>query len=383
MQNHAGLRQGISDRRDAAHPETRRRALHVGRRQERRDQERPRHDQRDVHRPAPAQRFAERSGEENPIVEKDRQRRGGDRLLGQHPQEAGGERGGVPAARPHRERSARDAVQSEQVEEPRERLRALDDVGHRFGLERVDLPDQRRREGQRRRRALEARAQGRQVQRQAHQPEQRQRRQDVHDDVEGVKRRRVHGAAGESAIDRQAQVQDRPVQRQEECPRRPEMPDRRVRDDLVNVVEDERVRQAVGVHRQAGEDDDQHREPVEPLAGDPRGIRECRRRRRIHADILRSAAPRGKFSGDGPASGSPPEKRSAPGKERFCERREHGLSPDYRLFRLASFATKPVRPSPSSVIVAGSGTKAAAGVLVRLNASPASAGPSHASNGNR
>jgi len=107
-------------------------------------------------------------------------------------------------------------------------------------------------------------------------------------------------------------------------PRRPEMPDRRVRDDLVNVVEDERVRQAVGVRRQAGEDDEQHREPVEPFAGDPLGIRECRGQRRIHADILRSAAPRGKFSGSAPAR--EPKKEALPERSASLktEQREKG-----------------------------------------------------------
>ena len=198
-------------------------------------------------------RLPETAGEECPVVEERHDRSGDHDLLGRHAEEAGepGERepaapsSGIGAGAPD------EGVEGQQIEEPHQRLRPLDDIGHRLGLQRMEGPEERGREGGQ----VGGRA-GQPNQGPPEDPEEDEPGEDVDREVDDVVADDI--GAADRVVGGEREVEDRParhggVGRRKEG-RRP-MPDRRVVRDGVDVVEDERNRKgpAVGRDRRKGD----------------------------------------------------------------------------------------------------------------------------------
>ena len=144
-----------------------------------------------------------RARDKRAVVEKDDQRRGHHHLLCAHAEEARRDARGIPGM-PRRTRGRRapdEGVQGEQVEEPHERFRALDDVGDRLGEQGVEGPQECRGEAEACRPGALRRGQ-----RSPEDPEQDQCGEDMYADVCDVIAPDVRPAHG--MVDRERQVQD-------------------------------------------------------------------------------------------------------------------------------------------------------------------------------
>ena len=88
VEDHAQLTPGILKRRDARKAEPGRPPLRRDRLDDLPREDQPRHRQREIEAPSPPQRLPERTGEERPVVEQHRQRRGDHDFLASHSQRA-------------------------------------------------------------------------------------------------------------------------------------------------------------------------------------------------------------------------------------------------------------------------------------------------------
>ncbi len=124
-----------------AEPGAGRRAPRI--RDHQRAEDRPRRGQAQIQWPPAAKRLAERSGEEASVVQEHDDRRGRHDLFGAHAQGAGGDGRCVPSPGMPAGRAADRAVEREQKKQPHETFCALSQIGHRFGQQGMDRPDQR------------------------------------------------------------------------------------------------------------------------------------------------------------------------------------------------------------------------------------------------
>ena len=138
-------------------------------------------------RPADARAGVAVAAEEQPVPQHDDERRGDHDFLGRHAAGTDRDRGGTPPP-PARgiAGGANRAVERREVAEPHQRLDALHDVSHRFGVERVDGPQERNRGRCGGRDGAEAVAQRGRDQRAPHDAEERERREQVDDQIERV-----------------------------------------------------------------------------------------------------------------------------------------------------------------------------------------------------
>ena len=90
------------------------------------------------------------------------------------------------AVRIRRGTCADKAVERQKIEKPHQRLHPLDDVRDRLGLQRVEHPDQCDAEGEGGRGLAEPRRENWQGQRPPHDPEQRERGEEMDGEVERV-----------------------------------------------------------------------------------------------------------------------------------------------------------------------------------------------------
>lgn len=147
----AGLGQEISPPRPAGETEPDRERPGPARDQHAEDD--PRAGEPDVERAAAA-RLA---GREDPVPQHDHQWRCRHHFLGAHAARATPHRCDDPGRRARPIARANRAIDRAEVEETHQRLDALDDVGDRTRLDRVDHPQQRDRGGERRRRGSNVR----------------------------------------------------------------------------------------------------------------------------------------------------------------------------------------------------------------------------------
>ena len=96
--------------------------------------------QAEVQSPPSPQGLAKRSSPEGPVVQQHHQRSGGHDLLGQRSQPAASHRRKIPEHGPRRLPGTDDAVEHQQIEQSRQRLRPLHDIRHRLPLQRMDQP---------------------------------------------------------------------------------------------------------------------------------------------------------------------------------------------------------------------------------------------------
>ena len=202
--------------------------------------------------PTRLQRTGERSCEEDAIVQQNHQRRRHHHRLAAHPQRTGGHGGRIPPTTAPRLGTADDAVQRQQVEQPHQRLAALDHVRHALGLQWVNGPDQ----GGDKREPIGLRPGCRSIgytrQRPAHHSEQGQRRQEMERQIERMIAPDVQLA--DRVVDGQREIDDRPPSA-EHLAERPELPDALRFDDVFGVVEQKHTAEAADVHH--GGDDHQ------------------------------------------------------------------------------------------------------------------------------
>ena len=232
------------------------------RHEERAGQDEPRGRQRQVQSPAPPKRLAERAGDEAPVVEQRHQRRGDHDLLAAHSQRARRDRAGAPCARPPRARGADETIKRQQKKDPMSDSARCDEVCHRLRQQRVDRPEQRHAERDRRGDpfAEPPRDRGK-FQRPAREAEERQRRQQVNRQVQLMVSADVHLA--QRVVERKGQVHDRPRPGQN-APEQILLHADQVTETA--VVEDERSVETVAVGEQSDADDRQaaERRPDEP-----------------------------------------------------------------------------------------------------------------------
>jgi hypothetical protein len=252
MADDARLRRGVGKRGRGRKPEARGR---VRRRDGEPDGDRPARGQARVKRPALAECRAEGSSEEKAVVEEDDERRAHHQRLGRGADRAGQRRQRVPAARvPRRGGAADRGVERAEIEQPREGLGALDDVRHRLGGEGMRGPQRRARQREPVRRTGVARGEPRTRERATEDCEQRERRQHVNREVYSVVAADIEPA--ERVVHGKCQRHDRARGAAQNARQRPQVTDAGVPGDAVQVVEDERAREAVAVGDERGRDDE-------------------------------------------------------------------------------------------------------------------------------
>ena len=232
----------------------------------------PRQTQSEVQAPPRIERLLERIEQEDAVVERHHQRRGGHRLLAGHPRRAGPDRNRGPArgrlGRPCPQRRQ----QRDQVAQRHHQLAALGQVVDGFGVQRMKRPQNRRRErdpGRVRCRSFD----GSQFERPPDEPEEDHSRRDVECDVDEV----IAGdaEAPDRVVQCEGQVDERAAGRRQlalglqHIAKSREVANARVFHHRQEIVKDKRSRQAVGVdeQREAGEDSGPH--PAGPGLGGP------------------------------------------------------------------------------------------------------------------
>ena len=194
--------------------------------------------------PMPPPGGAKAAGDERAVVEERQQRSGHDHFLGADAGQAGQDGKGEPepaAARRDRRRAAGEAVERQQVAQAHQRLGALGQVGHRFGLHRVPRPERAHQESQDRRVGAEARREQRPPQRAPHQGEQDPSGQDVNAEVDRMIAEYL--GASDRVVDRVGKVEQRPTADhvgrpgREGEPGRPQAPNGRVARDREMIVQ--------------------------------------------------------------------------------------------------------------------------------------------------
>ena len=223
-------------------------------RPEHRHQHQPGGGQAGIQARAGPHRLRDRAKDKHAIVEDDHQRGRHHRLFRSHSQRAGQDGDDRPSL-PCRRASRADAgVKRQQVEQRHHRFSALRQIVDRFGVQRMEGPQQRHRKRQIDGFAVEAGGKIVLTQRPMDNPEQGERTSQVYGDVPGMvaadiqavecvvqrKRRVDHRASG----DGQLTLGD------EQARETPPLANLTVFDDREHVVHDERPRETVRVHTQ-------------------------------------------------------------------------------------------------------------------------------------
>ncbi len=159
-----------------------------------------------------------------------------------------------------------EAVQRQQEEQTAERFRALRDADDRFGLERMQRPEQGRQKGERARRRAKAPAQHGAGQRPPHHAQQGERRQRVNRHIQRVIAPYVFAA--DRMVQCVGEIHDRPARRGapvggrgQHVPGR-EASDGRVVHDGADIVKEEGRMQAVPVCARHGDENPDDGQPA-------------------------------------------------------------------------------------------------------------------------
>ena len=250
MENHAELACRVVDPRDGhavARTGTMRREY------QQRGRRAPGCRQSHVHPPPPAPRLAERSGQECPIVQENDQGNRYGHFLAACRKKACQYSPDRPAARMRRRAATNGRVERPETEQPHHRLASLDDVGHRLGLQRVQAPDERHGQRQRRRCRSKTFPEAGQQERSANDSKKAESGQQVNRQIREVIMESVQAAG--RIVDRQRKVHHRPTVQErpigvfddEDIADRPKMADRIVLNDVVDVIEEQSAVKTVGI----------------------------------------------------------------------------------------------------------------------------------------